>query len=327
MQNIKVKILDFFNLYIYIKIVNFTLCRMGKYSVDLFFGNDSPYGRAMLYIALNQELFSLKDLQINKRVIGHWDTENILRFNKGDSTKHRRYSFIDLVWLRMVTELREMGVGLEVIRKAKEYLFKETPNKEIFRKLKDNPEKLEAIQDEYARNELTTFLNSEEFEKMDPQSGYSTFFLLLFETINNKTLISIKIFLDGFVLPVYGNDYSNYTTDALERIIYDTHITVSISKIIKEFLANSESAYVLPKLKILGINELKLLEIINSGEYEAVTINFKNKKMKSLLLVKEQDVKKKLVDILTENAYQDIVIKSHAGIVTRIQNIQKVFFQ
>src|SRR5690606_24866586 len=142
----------------------------------------------------------------------------------------------------------------------------------------------------------------------------------LFDCIINKTLVSVKIFQDGSVVPLYNNDYSYYTPASLEKTIYDTHITVSISRIVKEFLVSDESIYVLPRLNLLGMNELKLLEIVSSGEYEAVTINFKNKKMKSLQLVKEQDVKKKLVDILTENAYQDIVIKSHAGMVTRIQN-------
>lgn len=300
---------------------------MDNFSLDRHFGQNNSFERLILYHTLNQGLFSLKALNINKRVIGHWDTEGILLFHKGDTTKHRRYSFIDLVWLRMVTDLREMGVGLEIIRRAKENLFKVVSGKKTYQKLKDSPKKLNAISDENLKNDLVTFLNSEEFDNMDSGAGFPEFLHYIFDCIINKTLVSVKIFQDGSVLPLYNNDYSYYTPASLEKVIYETHTTVSISKIIKEFLVSEESVYVLPKLNLLGMNELKLLEIVSSGEYEAVTINFKNKKMKSLQLVKEQDVKKKIVDILTENAYQDIVIKSHAGMVTRIQNIQKVFFQ
>jgi hypothetical protein len=46
--------------------------------------------------------------------------------------------------------------------------------------------------------------------------------------------------------------------------------------------------------------------------------------MKSLLLVKNQDTKRKVVDVLHDSAYQDIVIKTHEGMVTKIQNTVKV---
>ena len=39
-----------------------------------------------------------------------------------------------------------------------------------------------------------------------------------------------------------------------------------------------------------------MISIINSGEYEAVAINFQNKQMKSMRLLKDHDVEKKLVD-------------------------------
>lgn len=299
---------------------------MTNFTLDSLFGADTPFGRLQLFLAINEEVFTLKDVGIHKRVIGHWDKEGILLSQREDLSKWRKYSFIDYVWLRMVAELREIGVSLDIIRKAKENLFKITRDKEIYQKLKDSPDKLNNIPDEKARNEMIAFLNSKEFEDMDEEVGFPEFFNLIFHTILTKELISVKLFTDGHFLPLYGTSYEFYTKESLERIIYGTHITISISKIIKEFLLSEESIYVLPKLKILGLNELKLLEIVNSGEYESVSINFKNKKMKSLQLVKEQDVKRKIVDILTENSYQDIVIKTHEGVVTRIQNIQKMIF-
>lgn len=46
--------------------------------------------------------------------------------------------------------------------------------------------------------------------------------------------------------------------------------------------------------------------------------------MKTVELIKEQNVKRKIVDILQDSNYQDIVIKSHKGVVTRIQNTVKL---
>lgn len=71
--------------------------------------------------------------------------------------------------------------------------------------------------------------------------------------------------------------------------------------------------------------EVKLLELIHSGSYDSILINFKNKKMKALELKKTIDVKKKIKDVLREASYQDIIIKKHNGKVTRIENTEKIF--
>jgi hypothetical protein len=44
-----------------------------------------------------------------------------------------------------------------------------------------------------------------------------------------------------------------------------------------------------------------------------------------LELTKTHETSKKIVDVLTDGAYQDIVIKSHKGTVTHIQNTVKIF--
>ena len=73
-------------------------------------------------------------------------------------------------------------------------------------------------------------------------------------------------------------------------------------------------------------NETDLLKLIRSGDYDKIVVTLKNKKMSSLALVKEQNTKKKIVELLRESAFQEISVKSHNGKITRLQNTVKVLF-
>jgi len=116
-----------------------------------------------------------------------------------------------------------------------------------------------------------------------------------------------------------------YNEKFVERKIFETHVNISISAIIKDFLLDSHFSFLLPQLPLLQQNEARLMELIHSGDYDSITIHFKDKKMKSLELKKTQDTKRRVVDILTDGAYQEIVLKSHKGMVTNIQNTLKVY--
>lgn len=71
-------------------------------------------------------------------------------------------------------------------------------------------------------------------------------------------------------------------------------------------------------------NETELLRLIRSGDYDKIVITMKDKKMSSLALVKEQSIKKKIVELLRESAFQEIIVKSHNGKISRIENTIKI---
>lgn len=60
------------------------------------------------------------------------------------------------------------------------------------------------------------------------------------------------------------------------------------------------------------------------GLCESVTIHFKNRKMKTLEMVKVQNVKRRITDILSESKYQDVMVKTSGGKVAVVKNIIKI---
>ena len=73
-------------------------------------------------------------------------------------------------------------------------------------------------------------------------------------------------------------------------------------------------------------DEMKLLNMIRSGEYDSIEISFKDKKMKTIFLSKTQDANKKLNEILSQGDFQDIILKTHKGKVAAIKNTIKINF-
>ena len=73
-----------------------------------------------------------------------------------------------------------------------------------------------------------------------------------------------------------------------------------------------------------NLNENKLLNIVRSGDYDKVTIEFKEKRMHTLVLNKVQRISKKFVDLLKEHPFQKIIVKSHQGKVARVETSTKI---
>lgn len=76
----------------------------------------------------------------------------------------------------------------------------------------------------------------------------------------------------------------------------------------------------------LSESELKILEFLRSGEFESIKIRFVNKRINHIELEKFEDVKKRIVNILNQNRFQNIDIRQQDGRVCRITTKIKIKF-
>lgn len=294
-----------------------------KQHLDVFVGINSLAKASELYEQLSKPIFLLKDADIAYRTALNWDKQGLIE-NSREQSEWRRYDYIQFVWIQIINELRTFGVPIPIIQKIRAELFVKFNLKWLFEVFRLNHELLNNLPDDHAKEELLEFIASFEFEKMDDNASVSLLQLLIGETLTSKVPVSLIVFADGHLITFFENLKSSLDPADVQKLTYETHVKVSVTNILKTFLSDSKDSFLTPQLAILPANEKKILEIIHSGEYEKVTINFRDKKVKSLELVKEQEVKRRIVDILQEGKYQDIVIKSHKGSVTKIQNTIKL---
>lgn len=71
----------------------------------------------------NKRLEDLFDSEITSRIINHWQSEELISENRSNIKGWRRFSYIDLVWIHIIKELRVFGFTLENIKKIRKFIF------------------------------------------------------------------------------------------------------------------------------------------------------------------------------------------------------------
>src|SRR5437868_6792542 len=77
------------------------------------------------------EEFTLKDLNISARRLMNWSEEGLLPESDRERDGNHRFSFVDLIWLKLVFDLRSNGFQLYKIKRVKEFLLKKRTILEI----------------------------------------------------------------------------------------------------------------------------------------------------------------------------------------------------
>jgi len=302
---------------------------MEKLPLKEFFGQDSFEKSFNLSFLFRKQIFTPKDLNVTYTNLNYWDKQGILSSSKKGKSAWRSFNFIDYVWLRVIDELRELGFPTWQIKEARNFFFRplELDYKKIYETL--NKDEINSLMPfEPGVNKVLVQNMNKRMEHYSLQKakkdGFTYFFYAICATILEKTPVSLLIFQDDYDIWI-ENKKKFYREDFLYKKATHSYISISLSNIIKDFLLDENLIFALPQLELLPPNQIRLLEIINSGNYEVITINFKDKKMKSLNLTKKQDTKSKMVDIINEGRYQDISVKIHDGMIAVVENTIKEF--
>lgn len=71
---------------------------------------------------LNEPQYTIGDEAISSRVLKHWHDTGILEDNRPKGKGWRKFSFTEVVWISIVSKLRNFGLDLKKIKKVKKYL-------------------------------------------------------------------------------------------------------------------------------------------------------------------------------------------------------------
>ncbi|MBL6445036.1 hypothetical protein JMN32_01865 [Fulvivirga sp. 29W222] len=297
-----------------------------KDTLDNYFGTASTALAVQLYHELNENnVFTVKETGFSSLLLGRWADKEILDNYRSNSGTHKKFTYIEFIWVKVIGQLIGMGVPPKLIKPAKEGLFATIPTNAVKDILTSYPDLLKVIPDGEEKERITALIGQE--SSLDIKNESLTLFAqLVCETIINQNPIALLFFTDGSWMPWYENNPGLYDSEELQKVAFETHTKVSLSKLVKDSFLSENVDYLLPKLKIFTAPEIKLLQVVGSGEYESIKIQFGDKQIKGLELTKRQNVRRKIVDILQDSSYQNIEIKTHNGLVTTLTNTVKVKF-
>lgn len=90
--------------------------------IDRFLGLAYHPDLAELLDQLREPVFTVRDTGYDYRQINHWDEEGILEASR-DARNWRKFDFLQLVWMKIEGEFREMGLPIGMIGEVKAVLW------------------------------------------------------------------------------------------------------------------------------------------------------------------------------------------------------------
>ena len=258
---------------------------------------------------LNEKTFLGTDTRVAYRVINHWEQTGLIDNHRGEKPKWRRYSFVEFVWIRMIDEMRSVGLKLSSIKAVKEELMTLTPVINLWSLMWSIGDLGKVVSGNLSEEDQADFQKFFEQILSDPPEGQeelqvSLLQLLIANAIVKRCPIVLVVFPDGDYFWIEEHPEFVLPEEFKDRMSYETHLKVSITGIIKEFLSGDLAFKRIDDLQLLDENETFLLKVLQSGEYESVTVNFRNQKMDSLEMKKSVETTKRVVDVLAEADYQ-----------------------
>lgn len=101
--------------------------KMGELRSDLTEMNDGEFKKFFLHhliTTMKRKDFRIEDTDQSYRVINHWCEIGLIDDSREKNAKGwRHFSGIDLLWIKVIEELRAYGLSLETIGKVKKFLF------------------------------------------------------------------------------------------------------------------------------------------------------------------------------------------------------------
>ena len=277
-------------------------------------------------------LRALEILEVKARTLQSWYDNNLLPYKVLKGKKHT-FNFVQLIWMYIVHELRKFGLPLYKIRKVKEYLLEEYLMEDFIRPL-DLVGAIDVLKtfnvyDEYKEVEFKSwfkqlkkgeYVDSLEnlFKKEIPK--VSILFVLLIELILGSEQFFLSIDQDGNV-----QEFSSGQAPKLSQSIgLSTKIVLPLNAFFYKYIEDYRNIDFLKEIGMINKIEADLLQLIHNGDYDTITIKFRDKKADVLELSKDLKYADmgRINNIVARKKYQDITIKTDKGNI-RYANVTK----
>lgn len=270
------------------------------YNYEVYFGNEVLKNAGELLEGFERPLLSRNDTQITHRVLNWWVKEKVISDNVLETKK---FTFVEFVWIKIVEQLRNLSIGLNVTKSFKDQFLKSIKVKGIITKEKKVESFLKTVKlNKEQKKQLLALLNS----NIEKEHTLTILHLLITDYFIKRRSISLGIFSDGSFIIIDKNKEGLANAENNKQLHFSTYITVSLSEILKEFLLSPIAGNILKHILLPFVAENKAIETINSGNYKNITLYFKNKKNSPIQIKAGDEAKEKLMERLFYNDQNEI---------------------
>ncbi|MBV6484732.1 MAG: hypothetical protein KFKLKKLM_01244 [Flavobacteriales bacterium] len=273
---------------------------------------------------LDEPRFVISQLGITARDASYWDKQGILPELRGKGSR-RKYDLIQSVWIRLIPQMRKLGIGTATIKLLKDSVFDSSTSFEVALKNEAVVEQLKKLmREKLDEDAIEKLLSSESIKNASKNMSFNLFKYGLMMVILFKKNISLLVTEKGY-FTLYSLERHNelLTKDPNYKLIINSpHFSISLSDAYAYLVKSWKEEPFFEQITIVSDGELKILNALKEPELKSVTIKFKDGELDLIEKVKENDVDlgSRFMDVICKNGYQTVTIKTRAGKIVNYEN-------
>ena len=158
----------------------------------------------------------------------------------------------------------------------------------------------------------------EQFMYDATDDSVTTFFEFYIALAFDKVPVFLLVFRDGTVEPT---DYARYEA-SLRAVSLANHVQICLNPVVQTLYPKADLEPVFDRDGAVTDEELELLFLLRTGNYDSLTVKYRNGEIE-MLEAEETVTDKRIVDLLNEEDYQDVMIKRRDGKTVSIKRTLK----
>jgi hypothetical protein len=249
---------------------------------------------------LLERRFKAKDIKgVSYAMLNYWNEKGFL-FQKQKQGEWRKFNFIEMTWVYLLNELRELNVELKTVVPAIKDAFEITGAEWGFHPA--TGAFVSPVGYEKLETPIPTLINPARY-------GFYIEF-----AIEHKSALTVRIYPGSEVVIQTSDtiDEDEYLTEMMD--FSKSFISISMSGVIAKALGDKE----IPTIKALGLlseNELLLLKYLRNNELKEVLVRYAEGEPHMLELTSEMSLSDKNVRLfeMMQSPYEEITLKTNGG--------------
>ena len=275
---------------------------------------------------LQEKMFTLKQLGISHRKLIVWDEKGLLH-SSTEKGKWRRFSFFEWVWIKIISNLRDYNIPIQTILELKDKILFPLSLAEAAMTPEVIDSVIEMAPPEHKALARKIMSDKELIKKELGSESMPYLLLFIMDVILLKSHFAFLVNLDGDFIPFkefYIEEFQKLP--GFTEFIHKSHVSISLSDIVTEFLVGEDLELTQHRLAILTENEAQIIHMIRTENLSSLKIRFKGDREVDLIETTQDqklDKESRFYDLITRSGYQEIILKTEKGKIVQCLNTHK----
>tara|TARA_B100000497_G_C7600080_1_gene360610 strand:- start:163 stop:1065 length:903 start_codon:yes stop_codon:yes gene_type:complete len=292
-----------------------------KYFMSFVSGNE-------LLEQLSKKVFLKTEIDIVYASYTNWERHELLIIDEQyDKGQRNKLNYFQYIWVKIVENLTDYGFNYRKVKELKDAMFSNMLSRDFLSFANDNKSHFVNLSSGQIDNEI-------DFTKELSSLYFPVFYGIVMNCIihHEKTNILVGINnpadFDVFSSSIL-NEHTNFNTEQDFSLNFSkTHLSISLSSIISNFLIEGSSPFENRITDIISKEEHTILTLIRNKHksIKSIKVIYKNEKpeMVEIESVKKVELESRLMEHIQKREYSEIVVKTSNGKVTYFKKTNKI---